>query len=145
MNKIIAYETSEPFLQDWFSKIIVVGGDSFISEEYDPEQIPEGEYVNQEVINILGAYMPVELWASNGVLGGAAPTGSTAILDTINQGAGFIDFSGHGNTNVYATHPPGNSNIWLPTPFGGFFNSNIEDLTNFDKLPIVVTLSLIHI
>ncbi len=139
VNKIIAYETSEPFLQDWFSKIIVVGGDSFISEEYDPEQTPEGEYVNQEIINILGAYKPVTLWASTGVLSGTVPTGATSISDTINQGAGFIDFSGHGNTNVYATHPIGNSNIWIPTPLGGYFNSNIKELSNHDKLPIVVT------
>jgi len=136
VNKIINYENNEVYTKDWFSTLIVVGGDSFPG---DTDQIAEGEYVNDVVNGIMGGFVPVRLWASNNILGGVNPTGSTAISNTINQGAGFIDFSGHGNTNVYATHPHENSKVWLPTPLGGYFNSHIKELQNNEKLPIVVT------
>jgi hypothetical protein len=136
VNKIINYENGEVYTKDWFSTLIVVGGDSFPG---DTDQIDEGEYVNDVVIDIMGGFVPIRLWASNGILSGVNPTGSTFISNTINQGAGFIDFSGHGNTNVYATHPHENSKIWIPTPLGGYFNSHIKELQNNEKLPIVVT------
>jgi len=136
VNKIIFYENNEAYKQDWFSNLIVIGGDSFPG---DNNQILEGEYVNEEVIRIMDGFLPTRLWASNGVLGGASPSGISAISNRINEGSGFIDFSGHGNTNVWATHPHENSNVWLPTPFGGYLSTHIKNLENEDKLPIVVT------
>ena len=136
VNKIIDYENNEVYKEDWFSDIIVIGGDSFPG---DDNQVLEGEFVNLEVMDTMGGFIPTKLWASNGVLGGANPSGVSAISNRINEGAGFIDFSGHGNTNVWATHPHEKSSVWLPTPFGGYLNSNIDRLENSDKLPIVVT------
>lgn len=136
VNKIISYENNEAYKQDWFSDLIVIGGDSFPG---DNNQILEGEYVNDEVIRIMDGFLPSRLWASNGILGGASPSGVSAISNRINEGAGFIDFSGHGNTNVWATHPHENSNVWLPTPFGGYLSTHIKNLENANKLPIVVT------
>ncbi len=136
VNKIITYENGEAYKQDWFSTLIVVGGDSFPMED---DLTNEGEFVNTAVIDIMEGFLPVKLWATNGILNGATPTGATAISDAITLGAGFVDFSGHGNTNVYATHPHQNDLIWLPTPFGGYFNTDIKELQNNEKLPIVVT------
>ena len=136
VSKIIQYETSMAYTSDWFTNLLVVGGDSFPG---DKSAVDEGEKVNQRVIDIMEGFIPEEIWMSNGKLGGLSPTGVATITDAINQGCGFIDFSGHGNTNVWATHPHENDNVWLPTPLGGYYNSNIKDLENGDKLPIVIT------
>ena len=136
INKIIFYENNEVYKEEWFSDLIVIGGDSFPG---DDNQVLEGEFVNNEVMDIMGGFISTKLWASNGVLGGTNPTGISAISNRINEGAGFIDFSGHGNTNVWATHPHEKSSVWLPTPFGGYLSSHINRLENSDKLSIVVT------
>ena len=136
VNKIITYETNEAYTQDWFTDIVVIGGDSFPG---DDDEVSEGEYVNEAVINIMDGFIPTKLWVSNGKLDGLAPTGSSEITSAINKGCGFIDFSGHGNTYVYATHPHEDESKWLPTPTGGYYNSNIENLNNANELPIVIT------
>lgn len=135
VNKIITYETNEAYTQEWFTDLVVVGGDSFPG---DDNSIDEGEYVNEAVVNVMGGFIPNRMWASNGELTGIAPSGSTKLTNALNEGAGFVDFSGHGNTAVWATHPHEDKNTWLPTLYGRYSNSNIADLTNGDELPIVV-------
>jgi len=139
VNKIIHYENSEAYSQDWFTNIVVVGGDSFVDEEYDPDFILEGETVNERVAGIMDGFIPTRLWVSNGVLSRVSPSGVASINDAINSGCGFVDFSGHGNTNIWATHPHKNDKLWLPTPYGGYKSSDIQKLKNNYKLPIIVT------
>jgi len=138
VNKIITYETNKAYTQEWFTNIIVVGGDSFTDDHGDDSGINEGELVNEVVIDTMQGFIPNKIWASNGKLGGLSPNGVTAISNAFEDGAGFVDFSGHGNTNIYATHL-NNGSKWIPTPTGGFYNWHIADLQNGDKLPIVVT------
>jgi hypothetical protein len=136
VSKIIQYETTEAYTADWFTNLLVMGGDSFPG---DKSQVDEGEKVNEKVIQIMDGFIPEKVWMSNGKLEGISPSGASAITDAINQGCGFVDFSGHGNTHVWATHPHENDKVWLPTPLGGYYNTNINDLENGDKLPIVIT------
>jgi len=136
VNKIITYESNVAYTNDWFSRIVVVGGDSFPG---DGDELSEGEFVNEAVIEIMDGFIPERIWASNNQLSGISPSGVSKITEVINQGCGFIDFSGHGNTAVWATHPYENEDMWLPTPSGNFRNTHVEDLSNQDKLPIVVT------
>jgi len=136
VNKIITYEETQAYTQDWFSNLVVIGGDSFPE---DDDEISEGEYVNDAVINIMDGFLSEQIWASNGKLDGVSPSGVSEISNAINKGCGFIDFSGHGNTNVWATHPYNDHSKWLPTPVGGYVNTNIKNTLNGDKLPIVVT------
>jgi len=141
VNKIITYEINEAYTQDWFTNILLVGGDSFTNDPHynDDSGINEGEYVNQAVIDIMNGFIPDKIWISNDRLNGISPTGISEITNAINSGCGFIDFSGHGNTNTYSTHPHNSSkNVWVPTPTGGFRNSHVADLENGDRLPIVV-------
>jgi len=133
VNKIKTYENNPGYLQDWFTKIVAVGGDSF-PDDYD---IDEGEYINQKVIDMLDGFIYNKLWVTNGKLTGLVPTGVANIKNSINDGCGFVDFSGHGNTNVWATHPHGNHGLWVPTPTGGFLRGDVTSLSNGDKLPIV--------
>jgi len=136
VNKIITYETNKAYTQDWFTNLVVIGGDSFPG---DDDAILEGEYVNEEVISIMDGFISERLWVSNDALSRVSPSGVTSINNAINDGCGFIDFSGHGNTNVWATHIHENENVWLPTPFGQYLNSNIAELENGNELPIVIT------
>ena len=81
------------------------------------------------------------MWVSNGKL--QQPLmGVTNIKNAINPGCGFIDFSGHGNTNVWATHTEG-SHDWVPTPNGRLRHTDIKALTNGNKLPILIRVLII--
>ncbi len=134
VNKIITYETTPGYQQSWFPNLVVVGGDSF----EDDDGIDEGEYANQKVIDVMTGFAPNKQWVTNGQL--TEPLmGVTNLKNAINEGCGFIDFSGHGNTNIYATHPHNQSNIWVPTPStpGGFKTNDVLSLSNGNKLPIV--------
>jgi len=139
VNKIINYETIEAYTQDWFTNLVVIGGDSFTNDYGDESGVNEGEHVNQAIMDIMDGFIPDKIWVSNDRLSGISPTGLSEITDSINIGCGFVDFSGHGNTDVYATHTHnGSKNIWVPTPTGNYKNSNVYDLSNGEKLPIVV-------
>jgi len=130
LNKIKTYENGEAWKEDWFTDMVVVGGDT--SPDYETV---EGEYINNKVINMMSGFLAEKLWVTNGKL--TQPfLGVTNIKNAINPGCGFIDFSGHGNTNVWATHPE-ESHEWVPTPTGFLLNTHIQSLSNGDKLPIV--------
>ncbi len=129
VNKIIAYETTEAYAQDWFTDLVVIGGDTHPGDE---ENVNEGEYSNQHVIDIMDGFLVTKCWSSEGTLGTRK-----FINDAINDGAGFVSFSGHGNPSTWSTHPNGNSDVWIPV--GGYKNSNVESLLNEDELPVVVT------
>jgi len=134
VNKIINYETGRAYAQDWFTNLVVVGGDTFTDDTW---KIDEGEYVNEVVMDILDGFIPEKIWASNGRLSGPSPSGVTEISNAINEGCGFVDFSGHGYIDQWATHPHEDKQVWLPKPWG-YLNSYVAKLTNGEKLPIVV-------
>jgi hypothetical protein len=138
VNKIITYETNEAYAQDWFTNLVVIGGDTFPSKYGDDSGIDEGEYVNQAVIDIMEGFIPDRIWDSNGRLSGISPSGVTSIDNAINSGCGFVDFSGHGASWVYTTYRHNGTQQVLPTPTGRYRNSHAADLKNGDKLPIVV-------
>jgi hypothetical protein len=129
VDKIITYENSKAYTKDWFNHLVVIGGDTFPG---DDEAINEGEYVNEVIIDIMDGFVPTRIWASNGEVRRA-----TNIDEAINKGAGFVDFSGHGNPWLWSTHPHENEDVWLPV--GGYSNEDIKGLVNGDKLPMVIT------
>ena len=131
INKVKNYENNVAYTQDWFTDMVVAGGDSFPG---DDDELLEGEVVNQEVIEVMEGYIAEKIWVSLGKL-----TTKFNLNSALNNGAGFVDISGHGNTYVWATHPHKNDNLWLPGPTGGYLSSDIKNLNNGDKLPIVIT------
>jgi len=133
VNKIITYEVEEAYTQDWFTDLVVIGGDSLPGDE---EKVDEGEYVHEHVIEILDGFRPIKIWASNGKLSDAAN-----IDDAINNGAGFVFFNGHGNLDLWGTHPHENDK-WIPTGF--YRNSNVIALSNGNKLPIIISDACYH-
>jgi hypothetical protein len=133
VNKIITYETQQAYQADWFSNVVLIGGDSLPGDE---DAIDEGEYVQQNIMEILDGFTPITVWASTGDLYQASN-----INTAINTGAGFVFFNGHGNLDIWATHPH-ESNSWIPT--GQYRNDHINALENGDRLPIVISDACYH-
>ena len=136
VNKIIEYEVNEAYKQNWFTNLVVIGADT---SPHDEDNVDEGEYVNQHIIDIMDGFIPERIWGSNRKLSGLNPTGVASISNAINEGCGFVDFSGHGSTSVWTTYPHNGSKQILPSPWGTYATSDIDDLNNNDKLSIFIT------
>jgi hypothetical protein len=130
VNKIINYENSEAYAEDWYSEIILCGGDTGPG---DSSEIDEGEYICDRIEGIMNGFSTNKLYASNGGL-----TLLSTMVNAFNEGSGFLVLSGHGNPYSWATHPHDSDNIWLPPP-NGFRNNDASDLENDEKLPILLT------
>ncbi|MBS3777663.1 MAG: hypothetical protein KGY50_00030 [Candidatus Thermoplasmatota archaeon] len=135
VNKVVTYENNKYYAADWFSKIGGIGGDTHIG---DAEYISEGEYVNEQIFELMGGFQPVRLYASNGKLAGSFPTGTQRIQNMFDEGCGFVNFIGHGATWGFGTHPHNDSTSWLPTPDGHFLTTDVLKLEN-TKYPIIFT------
>jgi len=126
VKKIIAYE-DDTAGEDWFYTFIGVAGDTYPE---DGDVCFEGERatnMSYQCLKPLG-FIPVFLWTSLGTL-----TDKQDIIDAINEGAGFVHFSGHGNPAVWSTHAPYNTTfIDGPTTF------DMHKLRNGGKLPVVI-------
>jgi len=133
VEKLLNYEEHNKMMKT----IAQVGGDTFVG---DPEDINEGEFCNAAVLQNLPGYSTTRLWASTGTLT------KQNIADAFNAGVDFVDFSGHGSPQSWATHPPDDDEIWIPKPdvrdmlYSGFLYTTFDThmIQNKDKLPVVV-------
>jgi hypothetical protein len=120
VDKIIHYE-DETYNQDWYHQMIYIGGNTFPSNPGN-----EGEEINEMVMDIMTDFTPSSvIWTSQGNFN------RKTISEAINEGAGFLDYSGHGFEYGMGTYPP-----------TGFFLKSylipyIQDLVNGYKLPII--------
>ncbi|MDH7517788.1 MAG: C25 family cysteine peptidase [Candidatus Thermoplasmatota archaeon] len=120
INKIIHYETST-YGESWFKNMILIGGDTFPGwNGY------EGEEKNSITESIMAGFSPTRLWASDGTLT------ARNINRAINNGAGFIDYSGHGFEIGVGTHPPNDEEKWI-----SYYTPYLAGALNGYKLPII--------
>ena len=131
IDKVIWYDEHNLMTK----KIVLVGGDTIPGDE---EGIYEGEYANTKVLDKLPGYTDKKLWASQWRVT------KLNIATNYNTLPDFIDFSGHGSYKSWATHPPEDSNLWVPTPTsvseeGGwrYEDFDIYNVKNPKKYPIV--------
>jgi hypothetical protein len=152
VNKIIDYENNMHG-KEWFNNIILCGGDTHPNtwEEIllslvfknitgmNYRLAWEGEYMCDEVAKCLDTFTAKKLYSSGFFRIRAKQLTIRNINQAINDGAGFLLFSMHGTPTKLITYPPFNKKytIQLPSP-SGYDISNIEELTNYDKLPIAV-------
>jgi hypothetical protein len=135
VRKIIEYEQTGPEAKPWFANFVGVGGKTF--DYY--EMKPDGEYLCDLAYNYTKSAYPdlrlVPVYSSNRDTGGLVP-GSKDIIKAITQGAGFVDFEGHGNPLVWDT-------IWFDGSYpndwcGGINLLNFVKFHNGRKLPVVI-------
>ncbi|MEA2054233.1 MAG: C25 family cysteine peptidase, partial [Candidatus Thermoplasmatota archaeon] len=126
VEKIITYETTT-YGQEWFKKMVVVGGDSYPDDPDDPYY--EGEEENKEALAHMDGFEPIKLWTSTGTL-----TGSDDVVNAISEGCGFIFFDGHGNPMSWATHPPYDEDTWI----SGMIVSDMAKLSNKGMYPVCI-------
>lgn len=119
VNKIINYETST-YGKNWFNNIILCAGDT-----HPGYGVYEGEVTAKEIIKSMPEFTPIKLFTSDGTFS------AFSINKAVNNGAGFLAYSGHGFENGIGTHPP-NDEKWIY-----YFKPYLFGLFNKDKLPIV--------
>ncbi len=93
VNKIIYYEENTHG-SDWFHRAILVGGDTF--DDTSGDNFYEGEVATEKFWENLGSdFEKVKVWYSEGNLK------QSNVIDAINQGGGFLHFSGHGSPGMW--------------------------------------------
>ncbi len=135
VKKIITYESSGPEDKPWYSNFVGVGGKTFAYYQGKPD----GEYLSDLAYNYTKNAIPsltlTRCYTVNRDTGGRTPTPKD-IIKSFNEGAGFVDFEGHGNPYSWNT-------IWYdgeyPDDWTGGLNIFLYPLIrNGNKLPVVI-------
>ncbi|MDD3492949.1 MAG: C25 family cysteine peptidase [Candidatus Thermoplasmatota archaeon] len=135
VDKIITYESTgaDP---SWFNRVLLVGGDTFPRDD-----IYEGEVTTEHSFGFMPEqFEATRLFTSDGSLpygeGEGKWQGKLAwmnVIPTMSEGYGFVAFDGHGSPTAWATHFPGNDELWV----NGLMTYNMDLLSNGDKLPVL--------
>ena len=127
VNKIITYER-ETQGQEWFSKMLAIAGDTYLEIDNPAWSGYEGEIYANLAIDHLDGFTPTRLFLSDGSL-----TGSTDVINAINQGFGMVYFVGHGNPRTWGNHPPNDHKF-----VDGLQNNEMRKLDNHPAYPVCV-------
>jgi len=127
VRKIITYENTTAG-SDWYSRMVVIGGDTFEKSSEGGTDYNEGEVANEQALEYMPQFAPVRLWTSLGNLS------TKNISAEISKGCGFLYFCGHGSPQSWATHPNGDYKVWV----GNFRNIDVPTLKNINKYPILM-------
>jgi hypothetical protein len=136
VKKILNYESTGPAAKPWYKTFVGIGGKTF--EFYAGK--PDGEYLCDLAYNYTKNVIPdlqlVRCYSSykyNHI--GLTPTHANT-TSSITNGAGFVDFEGHGNPLAWNT-------IWFDGTYpndwcGGLNVGQFQNVLNGDKLPVVI-------
>jgi hypothetical protein len=128
VDKIIDYE-SNTYNQNWFSKIVVVAGDTY-PESLNPDwKGNEGEENTIKILENMSDFEHIKLWTSDGSL-----SGTSDVIKAINNGCGFLYFDGHANPYRWSTHPPNDAETWI----NGLSVLTMSFLNNKNMMPVCV-------
>ncbi|RLF52961.1 MAG: peptidase C25, partial [Thermoplasmata archaeon] len=125
VNKIISYESKYVKNEDWFKRMVVVGGDSW-PDPNDPYY--EGEEENKLALECMKDFEGIKLWTSLGTLS------VENVVEEVSKGCGFLFFDGHGNPMSWATHPPHDEETWID----GLRVQDMHKLSNDGMYPVCV-------
>jgi hypothetical protein len=126
VNKIITYENTTAGA-DWFTRMLVAGGDTYDKNIEGGTDYNEGEVVTGAALEIMSQFTPVKLWASLENLT------TKNLHDQIGMGCGFLFFAGHGNPTSWASHNNGDYQNWTDN----FNTKDMRQLTNKGKYPVL--------
>jgi hypothetical protein len=135
VKKIINYESSGPTAKPWYKNFVGVGGKTF--DYYEGK--PDGEYLCDLAAEYMTNAIPdlnlVTVYSTNRNTTGFIPD-KKGISGAITQGAGFVDFEGHG-------FPLGWNTIWFDGTYpndwtGGITLYDFWRISNGEKQPVVI-------
>jgi hypothetical protein len=135
IRKIITYESSGPEDKPWYTTFIGIGGKT---GTYYAGQ-PDGEYLCDLAYDYVKTAIPdlhqVKIYSTNRDSGGPVPD-LNGISTAFSEGAGFVDFQGHGSPSTWDT-------IWFDGEYpddwiGGLQLQNFWRIRNGAKQPIMV-------
>jgi hypothetical protein len=131
VKKIITYESTGPAEKPWYTTFIGVGGRTF---GYYAGK-PDGEYLCELASNYTKLAIPdlklVKVFTTNRGTGGLVPD-KKGISKAFKQGAGFVDFEGHGGPSRWDTN-------WFDVDERVGINIvNFVRIQNGEKQPVVV-------
>ena len=125
VDKIITYETLT-YGQSWFDTFVCIAGDTY-PVMYNPNWTGnEGEYYCDRAIENMTGFTPIRLYTSDGSL-----SKERDVINTLNNGCGFVYFNGHGNPQTWGNHPPDSEEF-----ITGLTTKTISLLRNGEKMPI---------
>jgi hypothetical protein len=103
VKKIITYESTGPAAKPWYKNFVGVGGKTFSYWAGEPD----GEYLCELAYNYTKLAIPdlklVKVFTTNRDIGGLVPD-IKGVSTAFNQGAGFVDFEGHGGPSRWDTN-----------------------------------------
>ena len=136
VKKILTYESTGPDEKPWYKTFIGIGGKTF---NYWAGK-PDGEYLcdlaAEYMTNVIPNLNLVKVYSTNRDVGGFVPD-KKGISAAITQGAGFVDFQGHGSPIAWNT-------IWFDGEYdnhdwvGGILVSDFWRISNGEKQPVVI-------
>jgi hypothetical protein len=135
VKKILTYESNGPAEKPWYKTFIGIAGKTFNINAGKPD----GEYLCDLAYSYMQNAIPdleaVRCYSTNRDTGGLTPTPND-IIKSINKGAGFVDFEGHGNPLAWNTNwfDGTAEHNWT----GGLKIGRFPFIQNGDKLPVVV-------
>lgn len=131
VQRIIDYERTGPAEKPWYNTFVGVGGRTFSYFQGKPD----GEYLCELAYNYTKLALPelqmIKVFTTNRDTGGLVPD-IKGISTGINQGAGFVDFEGHGGPSRW------NTNWFDVDERVGITILNFARIQNGDKRPVVV-------
>jgi len=119
VDKIMHYE-QQTYGEEWFNKIILIGGDT-----HPDFGINEGELTIGIIENLMKSFTPVTLLTSDNTFK------PKFINEAISDGAGFVCYAGHGFEHGMGTYKPNGNTLQC------YLSPQIVFLKNNYKLPVI--------
>ena len=131
VQKTLTYESTGPEAKPWYNTFVGVGGRTFSIYQ----GTPDGEYLTELAYNCTKVGIPdlkfVKIFTTNRDKGGLVPD-AKGIAAGFNQGAGFVDFEGHGGPSRWETN-------WFDVDERVGINiGQFPQIKNGDMQPVVV-------
>ncbi len=93
----------------------VIGGDSFDDISWNTStDFIEGQVETEHALSYMDGFEHIRIW----VEGGDIEYTTENAESVLNQGQGFVYFSGHGNPSSWSTHPHANFSKWISFGLG---------------------------
>ncbi|MFE3845604.1 C25 family cysteine peptidase [Thermoplasmatota archaeon] len=127
VEKIIEYENTA-YGESWFNDFVVIAGDTYLESDNPLWVGYEGEYYGDLAIDFMDDFNPIRLYTSDGTL-----TDQSDVINTLNEGCGFVYFVGHGNPQSWGNHPPDDHEF-----ITGLNVQRMHELRNDNMYPICI-------